>query len=355
MYLEYDEESYQSFESSFMSLVNTEVEKRVNEYLDELHSLREVNRLSEQKIIELTQTNKKPEQMKLFEVLKSKITLDNISVLIAHLNLESSSVDFEGMHKDEIPQWFKLIVKYYPDKDIIFALFDLFDIEYPLWAKSYKLPYDYNESELDMIFSNLYKMYVCNGCIFEHNMGFHFSSVSRYKGNLKNLFEKESYVEIPWNLLLQNPLLTQDKYFKLIYDSILNKKSHSEYFFKIQDYQNISTSQSKELFKLIPTKNLKEIHKNFVKKNSYLLKFNTELSELFKDQMTENQYGHFYYLDFQYPQQKAFIMQRNIRMDKKIEMICKLNIPKEEKIKFISELADQTIEDIESDFSNDTI
>ncbi len=343
LYLDYDDENEQSFESRFMALVNLEVEKRVKENFDELASLREMNKLYQQKIIELRQSNKKLEQIEMFETLQSKINKENISELIKHLNLESISISFDGMHENEIPQWFKLIVKYYPDKDKIFTLFDLFDIEYPQWAKSYKLPFDYSEDELNMIFSKLYKMYVCNGCIYDHNMGFHYTYISRYKGNLQRLFEEESCVEIPWNLLLLNPLLIQDEYFKLIVESIAKKESHSEYFFKIQDYQQISDKQAKELFNYLPKKKLFEVHRAFVKNNASLISTNSDLAEEFKDQMTDNQYGDFYYLNFPFEYQKEFILKSNFRTDSKIEMINKLNINKEDKMKLVVELTSKLI------------
>ncbi|MFE6075670.1 hypothetical protein ACFVQB_14455 [Paenibacillus sp. NPDC057886] len=343
MYSNYEDENEQGFESRFMALVNLEVEKRVKEHSDELESLKEMNKLYQQKITDLRLSSKKLEQIGLFEALKSKINKENISELIKHLDLKSISISFDGMHNDEVPQWFKLIVKYYPDKDKIFALFDLFDIEYPQWAKSYKLPFDYGKDELNMIFSKLHKMYVCNGCIYDHNMGFHYTYISRHKGNLENLFEKESYVEIPWNLLLLNPLLIQDEYFKLIIDSIAKKESQSEYFFKIQDYQQISDKQAKELFNYLPKKKLFEVHRVFVKNNASLISTNSDLAEQFKDQMTDNQYGDFYYLNFPFKYQKEFILKSNFRTDSKIEMINKLNISKDEKLKLIIEMSSKLI------------
>ncbi|WP_440110120.1 hypothetical protein [Paenibacillus sp. QZ-Y1] len=189
MYADYDDENEQGFESRFMALVNLEVEKRVKGHLDELESLREMNKLYQQKIVDLRQSSKKLEQIELFETLRSKINKENISELIKYLNLESISISFDGMHNNEIPQWFKLIVKYYPDKDTIFKLLDLFDIEYPQWAKSYKLPFYYDEDELNRIFSKLHKMYVCNGCIYDHIWVFTILTLvvikETYKGYLK--------------------------------------------------------------------------------------------------------------------------------------------------------------------------
>jgi hypothetical protein len=174
-------------------------------------------------------------------------------------------------------------------------------------------------------------------------MGFHYTYINRHKGNLERLFEKESYVEIPWNLLLQNPLLIQDEYFKLIIESIAKKESHSEYFFKIQDYQQISEKQAKELFNYLPKKKLFEVHKAFVKNNTSLIKEDCSLAEQFKDKMTDNQYGDFYYLNFPFKYQKDFILKSNFRTDSKIEMINKLNIPKDEKLKLIIEMSSKLV------------
>lgn len=139
-------------------------------------------------------------QSEAFSVFKSQVNDKNIYTIVSLLGFESIDIDFGGMDSEKIPVWFKLIAKYYPDRNKVFSLLDLFEIQYPSWARTFKLPFDYGEVELDIIFNSLSRMGMTNGQYFSGNMGFYYRYVNMYHGDLKTLFEKQSGVCIPWNL-----------------------------------------------------------------------------------------------------------------------------------------------------------
>ncbi|WP_165571668.1 hypothetical protein, partial [Cytobacillus praedii] len=208
------------------------------------------------------------------------------------------------------------------------------------WAKTFKLPIDYGEKELDLIFDRLGKMYVCNNEIFSNNMGFYWQYQSRFKGNLNELFNRESYVEIPWNLLLQNPLLTTEKYFNKIIDALSSKQSHSEYFFMIQNYQELNEDQINKMAEYLPTKNFYSYHNFFIEKNKVIFKQREDLAKLFKHKMTDYERSPFYYLNYPLEMQRDFVLGNSDRDNEYgFELVEKLNISNKEKLNLLNEVA----------------
>lgn len=344
-YCDYEREPSE-IENLFSSLVDAEVSKRTSKFIDKMKRLEEQHLSDVKKVLEMKnerdELKKANAQSELLNMFKSQINDKNIESIISFLNLEKVEISFSGMHSEEIPVWFKLVAKYYPDRDKIFSLLDLFEIKYPDWAKSFKMPFDYGEEELDLIFSKLGKMYVCNGCIFSENMGFFYTYFSRYK-NITTLFERESSVGIPWNLLLQNKLLVTNKYFNKIVDALKSKQSHSEYLYKIQDYQELLPEQAERLFEFLPMKNLYDIHKRFIELNKDIIMKKPELANEYKDKMSDNQYSSFYYLNFPKEMQKEFIRRYKVNYKSKFDLVKNMNISKQEKLDFLREINEQML------------
>ena len=343
----YDYESEPSeIENVFSGMVDAEVTRRTSKFFDRMKNLEEQHEKDVLRVLELVkerdELKKTHKQSEEFCVFKSQINDKNIENVVSFLNLKSIVVDFNGMDSERIPSWFKLITKYYPDRDKVFSLMDLFEIKYPDWAKSFKMPFDYGEEELDLIFSNIGQMYVCNSCIFDGNMGFFYGYYSRHK-SLAVLFEKESYVEIPWNLFLQNKLLATEKYFTKIIKSLKRKESRSEYFFKIQDYQEISPEQAEKMFEFLPMNNLYDIHKRFIELNRDIIKKKPELAITYKDKMNDNKYSSFYYLNFPVEMQKDFVRKWRVRYESKFDLVKNMDMSKQEKLDFLREINEQML------------
>lgn len=331
------------FEETLQQLIQLEIEKGIEEFRKEFRktkkSLSQYKEKLEKAELELKDFRTHYKKLENLKVLINSINSDNIESVIGMVNLRSRKISFTGMNSEEIPTWFKLLCTYYDDKERLFSILDVFDIEYPYWAKTFKMPYDYNEDELDLIFDNLGKMYVCNGQIFNGNMGFFWQYQRKFKGNLKELFSKESYVEIPWNLFLQNPLLITDKYFKRITSGIIKNTSRSEYFYMIQNYQELLYEQSNELASILPDRML-EYHKAFIEKNQNLLQQRTDLAAKFINNITDNKFSTFYYLKYPIEAQKNYIKSYKGHYDSKFKLVQYMSIPKTEKIALLMEVAD---------------
>jgi hypothetical protein len=335
------------FNEALDELIQEEIDRKVKQYEDEFYSTKqELGKYKEyyrQKLEENNELIKLKKQLKEFEVFKGLINKDNFGEFISHFNLKQDNVDLQGMHSEEVPEHFKLLVTYYRDKDRLFTLMDMFDIEYPFWLRSFRLPQDYNEDELDLIFDHIGKMYVCNSCIFKGNIGFYYQTHRRYAGDLKEAFTKESYVEIPWNLFLKNPLLTTDKYFSKIVDLLKNGRRHSEYFFRIQDYQELTEEQVYEMSKYLPKKRIWDEHNFFIKHNKNLFKIRPDIAAEFKSKISDNQYSTFYYLNYPKEMQAEFIMNYSDRYHHAFDLVSKMGITKEEKLKLLGGFAEKML------------
>ncbi len=336
------------FEIKMNSLIEEEVNNKIGLLKEDLaQKNKSINNLIKEKNILQEENNKLKNlhsQIETFEMFKGLVNEDNFGKFLCHFDLEKDSIDFNGMDGENIPNWFKWLLIYYKSKEKLFRLMDLFNIKYPSIAKQIKIPYDYNEKELDIIFKKLHKMYVCNGCIFNGNIGFWNRELRYNQYDFYKLFEKASYVEIPWQLFLRNPLLLSEKYFDEILDAIKTKKSHSNYFYRLPEYQELSEEQFNKMAELLPKDTLFDDHKRFIELDKNIIKRNKSISEKFKDKINDNRFSTFYYLNYPVEMQKEYIRNYNKSYYAKIDLIKKMNITKEEKIEFLQEFVKEEFE-----------
>lgn len=97
------------------------------------------------------------------------------------------------------------------------------------FIKNFKIPYEWNEEELDLWFSRLYNNYVCNGCIFNDNLGFWYDHYRSANFNTEECIRSQ-YNEIPWQLVMKNPLIQTDKYINMICEKLEKNEGNSYYF-----------------------------------------------------------------------------------------------------------------------------
>ena len=114
----------------------------------------------------------------------------------------------------EVPLWFGCAVQYYNNRETIFKILKMLDIDFPgdlESMKHFRLPQDWTEEELDAVFANMSNHVNCNGCHFKDNLRF-------WKPNALDdpikVCNNEYFTEIPWQYLLRNPLLKKEKYLK---------------------------------------------------------------------------------------------------------------------------------------------
>lgn len=331
-------------------LIQEEVEKGIEafkeDYYNKTNDLKKYKRDYELKANEVNSLLKLNNEMNEFKTFQGLINENNVVEIISHFDLKQNNIDFSGMDSDRIPVWFILFCTYYDEKQKLFTLMDMFNIEYPSWAKSFKLPFDYGKDELDLIFNHIGKMYVCNGRIFSGNMGFFYAYQTRYKGDLKLLFSRESYTQIPWNLLLQNPLLTTEEYFNKVIKVLEDKCSHSEYFFMIQNYQDLTKDQVNMMAAHLPTTYFYDYHTSFLSMNRGIFKVRHDLAEKYKDRIKNNKYSEFHYLNYPIDFQKEFVLKESSSCNRfGFELIQDMDITKEEKVQLLSEIATRLLDD----------
>lgn len=227
-------------------LVEQEIEERCSDLKNELTNIKielaktQIQLEEQQK--EYKRLKQKFGQLEAFDTFKSLVTDVNFSGILLHFGLKRNNFNINGMDSEQIPQWFKLLFSYYEDREKLFALMDLFNYDYPEWAKEYKMPYDYNEEELGLFINPKFGRYITNGEIYNNNIGFFWKNVRSNKGNTyKILTNKEAFnTYIPWQLVLSNPLWLKEEMFNKILNALERKQSDSHYYFAIQDYQKLS-------------------------------------------------------------------------------------------------------------------
>ena len=150
----------------------------------------------------------------------------------------------------ECPIWLSAITNIYSNREIEIKILSMLNVDLPHNIESFRLPQDWTEEELDIVFANMRKHIVCNGCIFKDNLRF-------WKPNalysVKKVCETSTYTEIPWQFLLRNPLLKKEKYLKEIGKMAFEQYYISgwRYLFHIEDYQKLSSYEVDVILKQI--------------------------------------------------------------------------------------------------------
>ena len=320
----------------------TRLQKRIKSLLDENDSLYSDKKSLEKRVEKLNSTDN---AMRIVQPLVSE---DNFIDFLDSLAIEETGIKVSGMYSEDIPVWFKVIVKYYNHKDTIFKLMDFADIPYPDWASSFKMPYDYNEEELDIFFDRFHNFGMTNGCHFEHNMGFFWNDIKRHKANTKSLLNGKQYVQVPWNLLLRNERLVNEKFFVKIQERLSKKHLYNDlYFLKLQKYQRLSDSHILSLIQTLKN-NENFSRKNlllFVEKNVELFKNNSDLARGFESEMSISRWDKFHYVNYPIQMQLEFIRNSNkIDSNDVFEIVKKLECSKKEKISLINDLIKKALE-----------
>lgn len=206
--------------------------------------------------------------------------------------LFTTDIPVSNIDKSGCPIWLTLSVKYYTHKKEIIDILNYFNIKYPNNINTLRLPHEWNEQELDVFFANMYRNYVCNGNIYDDNL-------RHWYPNALYSIEKQcslSYSEIPWQLLLRNPLLHKEKYLRLIGENLFSRESNWNYFEKLTQYQEYLPEEMLILIKSIDVSSIKasnHIRKsfiNFIKPYVDLIKNEKKLLDKYFEYLCEEDY-----------------------------------------------------------------
>ena len=96
--------------------------------------------------------------------------------------------------------WFLNLITYWSNKDVLFKIYDILNIKYPKWAMSIQIPYEWGQDLIDLWFNTLSNHCVCNGCIFDNNLGFW---LGEYQNRTVEENLKKQYSDVPWQLVLK--------------------------------------------------------------------------------------------------------------------------------------------------------
>ena len=140
------------------------------------------------------------------------------------------------------PLWIGILTQWYSHKNEMIQIMQSLAISTPKNISNFRLPVDWTEEELDTFFDTIYNHTNCNGCTYEGNLRFWSdSSLEDVKTQCNR-----SYSEIPWQYVLRNPLLKNEKYLAAIgKGAYLSKCSNYFKFFKIETYQDLTDEQIK--------------------------------------------------------------------------------------------------------------
>lgn len=170
----------------------------------------------------------------------------------------------------ECPIWLGACTQFYSNRKDVVDILRALEIYVPDNIDNFRLPHEWTTDELDIVFDTVDKHYVCNGCIYEDNL--RFWNPNALSTVYDVCYNSGSYTEIPWQFLLRNPNLLNEKYLKKIGKMAFETyKGHWSYFFKIQQYQELTPEQ----IKMIIT-NMNEYHtfdsKCYQSVNEFLMK-----------------------------------------------------------------------------------
>ncbi len=173
--------------------------------------------------------------------------------------------DFGDRDYDRVPLEFMLHVIFYNDRFLAYRFLDEVGIKYEDWHKQIILPHEWDKECLDAFVEHERHQYVCNGCIYKDNMRFWYNEQKKDRKLLNPMRQiiESSYSEIPWQIILRNPLWADDDLIAKIAKGLKKKEygSHMEYFVQIPEYNNHLTPD--QLLTLISATNDEGFKKMF--------------------------------------------------------------------------------------------
>ena len=140
------------------------------------------------------------------------------------------------------PLWIGILTQWYSHKNEMIQIMDSLGIPTPKNVSNFRLPVDWTEEELDIFFDTIHNHVNCNCCTYSGNLRFWGDSSLQ---DVKTQCNR-SYSEIPWQYVLRNPRLKNEKYLAAIGKGAYSSKySNYSKFFRIDTYQELNDEQIK--------------------------------------------------------------------------------------------------------------
>ena len=140
------------------------------------------------------------------------------------------------------PLWIGILTQWYSHKNEMIQIMDSLGISTPKNISNFRLPIDWTEEELDIFFDTIHNHVNCNCCTYSGNLRFWGDSSLQ---DVKTQCNR-SYSEIPWQYVLRNPRLKNEKYLAAIGKGAYSSKySNYSKFFRIDTYQELNDEQIK--------------------------------------------------------------------------------------------------------------
>ena len=177
------------------------------------------------------------------------------------------------------PLWIGILTQWYSHKNEMIQIMDSLGISTPKNISNFRLPVDWTEEELDIFFDTIHNHVNCNCCTYSGNL--------RFWGD-KSLEDvktqcNRSYSEIPWQYVLRNPRLKNEKYLAAIGKGAYSSKSlNYSKFFRIDTYQELNDEQIKVI---IDNMEYQRMHKSDEIDNFLLKHINLISNEHFLDKI----------------------------------------------------------------------
>jgi hypothetical protein len=185
----------------------------------------------------------------LFSKYAKNVTEENLGTFLTFI-FKKEDNPYDNCGVTTASSWFFNLIKYWGQRQLLFKIYDLVGIKYPKWALTCEIPYEWDQNKIDLWFNTLKNHYVCNGAIYECNLGFW---QREYQGKTVEQNLNKQYSDVPWNLVLKNPLLLEDNNFDKILKAIKskNQSSHAQYFTMLPRYQTLTKPQLESFIKVV--------------------------------------------------------------------------------------------------------
>lgn len=232
--------------------IDQEVELQVKNVKEQLKNQKEITNNVKKELSNLKKEIAFKRKNSILDKYSKNITIENAHKFFDMFFTPTNKVS--GIDtSDKASDWFSILVKYYDNKNEVIDILECFDISgfNSSWARSFRMPYDWNKEELTAFFKKPDVMCQTNGCYLDSNVGF-WKRVAIGRAPLEQISNGMSFSGIPLQLILQNKLIVEDSY---LFNKIINwdYTSYSKhiYFLAIVKFQTLKPEQNDLILKKI--------------------------------------------------------------------------------------------------------
>ena len=237
------DEIFAEFQEKYKELLLNDT----NSYVNEIVAAKEYYEKENKKLTEENHELKK-------QCKAATDNLSQVSTVSTFVNLLKTSLDqpdkiyafldllYKKDYNEETydaPLWLGVLTQYYSHRSEIIDLLRMLNVKLPQGIENFRLPMDWTEEELDVFFDTMYNHYNCNGSTYSGNL--RFWAPYALDSVIKNC--NRNYSEIPWQYVLRNPRLKQEKYLTQIGQHVTGQNHHWVYFYKIDKYLELSEEE----------------------------------------------------------------------------------------------------------------